>query len=710
MLSSLTGLNFTLVSASLPATTFAVVSFELQEAFSTPYALEVCLVSADPAVDFAAVMDNTATLTVTLAGVVQRSISGIVSSFEQGDTGLHQTQYQMVIRPELWRASLRQNSRIFQLQDIQTILATLMKENRITKVDYAFRYPHPQREFCVQFSENDLSFIQRLIAEEGIFYFFEFDEKGHTLVFTDDIFALQIGLELPYNATNAVASPELCISSLRLSSRIRPTSVTLKDYTFKDPIWRAEYDRMGRDLQNQQQVYEHYDYPGRFKDGIGEKFARYRLDGLRNDAHQGYGESNCFALQPGIRFTLGAHPREDLNTCWQPVQVIHRGSQPQALLTSSGGQGTTLSCQFSFIPDQQTWRPSPLPKPVMDGPQIAKVVGPAGEEIYTDAHGRVRLQFPWDREAKGDDTSSCWVRVSQAWAGEGWGAIAIPRIGQEVIVDFLGGDPDQPIVTGRTYHANNVVPNGLPAKKTQMSIRSKSYKSQGFNELRFEDATGAEELYLHAQKDMRTEVLHNRSTRVDNDHSEHVLGHQSVTVDKNQTIAVHMNEKETVDMNQSLLVGMNQTETVGMNKAETIGIAKALTVGMAWQTTVGMAMNTSVGVSQSSQVGLTKSLLVGQSYHIDVGKKMSVSVGERIEQSAGKVAIYSAGEHLELVCGKARLVLTKDGGIFLNGQHIELQSKSGLHGDGDMVQWNCGASQKAPDSPKSEPLPEEGGD
>lgn len=708
MLSSLTGLNFTLVSTNLPPTTFAVVGFELQEALSTPYALQVSLVSADPAVDFAAVMDNTATLTVTLAGVVQRSISGIVSSFEQGDTGLHQTQYQMVIRPELWRASLRQNSRIFQMQDIQTILETLTKENRIANVVYAFRYPHPQREFCVQFSESDLGFIQRLTAEEGIFYFFEFDEEGHTLVFTDDIFALRIGLELPYNATDEVASPELCISSLRLSSQIRPASVTLKDYTFKDPAWRAKYDRLGRDLQNQQQVYEHYDYPGRFKDGIGERFTRYRLEGLRNDAHQGQGQSNCFALQPGIRFNLYAHPRADLNTRWQPVQVIHSGSQPQALLTSSAGQGTTLSCQFSFIPDQLTWRPSPLPKPVMDGPQIAKVVGPEGEEIYTDPHGRVRLQFPWDRGAKGDDTSSCWVRVSQAWAGQGWGAIAIPRIGQEVIVDFLGGDPDQPIVTGRTYHANNKVPNGLPGNKTQMSIRSKSYKSEGFNELRFEDATGAEELYLHAQKDMRTEVLHDRSTRVDNDHSEHVKGHQSVTVDKNQTIAVHMNEKETVDMNQSLLVRMNQTETVGMNKAETIGIAKALTVGMAWQTTVGMAMNTSVGVSQSSQVGLTKSLLVGQSYSINVGKKMSVSVGERIEESAGKVAIYSAGEHLELVCGKARLVLTKDGGIFLNGQHIELQSKSGLHGDGDMVQWNCGGSQKAPDAPKSEPLPEEG--
>ncbi len=704
MLSSLTGLNFTLTS-SLPPDTFAVVSFELMEAFSSPFALHLRLVSTNPAVDFAAVMDNTATLTVTDTGVVQRTISGMVSSFEQGDTGLHQTEYQMVIRPALWRASLRQNSRIFQLQDIQTILGTLMKENRVTDVAYTFRYPHPQREFCVQFGESDADFLQRLTAEEGIFYFFEFSGKKHTLVFADDMAALGKGPILPYNATDATASPLNCISSFRRGSQVRPASVTMKDYTFKQPAWDAKFVQAGKDLQNQQATYEHYDYPGRYKNESGKSFSKYRLDGLRNDAQQGHGQSNDFALQPGILFTLTSHPREDLNTRWQPVSTTHRGSQPQALLTSSAGQGTTLSCQFSFIPAKQTWRPYPLAKPVMDGPQIAKVVGPAGEEIYTDAHGRVRLEFPWDREATGDERSSCWVRVSQAWAGQGWGAIAIPRVGQEVIVDFLGGDPDQPIVTGRTYHASNVVPNGLPGKKTQMSIKSKSYKSNGFNELRLDDATGAEELYLHAQKDMNTKVLHNRTTDVDNDHTETVKGNQSVTVKKNQTIAVQMNEKESVGMNQSLSVGMNQTETVGMNKAETVGIARALTVGVVSQTTVGVAMNTSVGLIQASQVGLSKSLMVGERYDVTVGKKMSVSAGERKDESSGKVAVYSAGEHLELVCGKARLVLTKDGSIFLSGDNIQLQTMSALNGDSMMVQLNCGATTKAPDTPEDDVPP-----
>lgn len=700
MLSSLTGLNFSLTAGGLPPATFAVANFTLTESFSTPFSLQVSVVSTDPAVDFAAVLDTTAKLTVMDTGILQRCISGVVSSFEQGDTGKGQTQYDMVIRPALWRATLRHNSRIFQLQDIQTILSILMKENGISKVAYAFKNPHPQREFCVQFAESDLNFIQRLTAEEGIFYFFEFDEGGHTLVFADDVAALGAGPVLPYNATDASASPVTCISSFRCGSRVRTASVTLKDYTFKTPAWDARFNQMGKDLQNQQETYEHYDSPGRYKDNSGKNFTQYRLEGLRNDAQQGQGQSNAFALQPGVRFTLMAHPRPDLNTRWQPVSTVHTGSQPQARLTSSGGQGTTLTCQFNFVPGKQTWRPSPRNKPVMDGPQIAKVVGPAGEEIYTDNHGRVRLQFPWDREAKGDDTSSCWVRVSQAWAGQGWGAIAIPRIGQEVIVDFLGGDPDQPIVTGRTYHASNIVPNGLPGKKTQMSIKSKSYKSQGFNELRFEDATGAEELYMHAQKDMRTEVLNNRSTTVDNNHTELVKANQSVTVNKNQTIAVLMNEKETVGMNQSLNVGMNQTETVGMNKVETVGLARALNVGIFSQTSVGVAMNTTVGLVQASQVGMSKSLLVGESYSADIGKTMSLTVGERKVESMGKVAVYSAGEHLELVCGKARLVLTSDGGIYLNGQHIELQTLTALNGDSMLIQLNGGASQKAPATPK----------
>jgi type VI secretion system secreted protein VgrG len=301
------------------------------------------------------------------------------------------------------------------------------------------------------------------------------------------------------------------------------------------------------------------------------------------------------------------------------------------------------------------------------------------------------VRFHWDRYCPGNEDSSCWIRVSQAWAGAGFGNLAIPRVGQEVIVDFLNGDPDQPIIMGRTYHQDNRSPGSLPGTKTQMTIRSKTYKGGGFNELRFEDATGNEQVYIHAQKNMDTEVLNNRTTDVKVDHTE--------TIGANQVITVKQNQLQTVVQNQQETIGQNQSVTVGLNQAETVGIVRALSVGVAYQTTVGGVMNTSVALMQSSQVGIQKSLLVGKGYDVSVGRGRHLFGGKTRRESAGKVAVYSAGEHLELVCGQARLVLTQDGSIFLNGTAINLQGAQTISGDGPVVNWNCGVS-KSPKAPE----------
>ncbi|ENU7366900.1 type VI secretion system tip protein TssI/VgrG, partial [Escherichia coli] len=250
-----------------------------------------------------------------------------------------------------------------------------------------------------------------------------------------------------------------------------------------------------------------FDYPGRYKDEQhGKDFTLYRMESLRSDAEKATGQSNSPKLWPGTWFTLTGHPQKMLNREWQVVQSILSGDQPQAL-HGSQGRGTTLGNQLEVIPADRTWRPRLQSKPKVDGPQSAIVTGPAGEEIFCDEHGRVRVKFHWDRYHGMTEESSCWVRVSQAWAGPGFGNLAIPRVGQEVIVDFLNGDPDQPLVMGRTYHEDNRSPGDLPGTKTQMTIRSKTYKGSGFNELRFEDATDKEQVYIHAQKNMDTEVL-----------------------------------------------------------------------------------------------------------------------------------------------------------------------------------------------------------
>ncbi|EJI6950860.1 type VI secretion system tip protein VgrG [Escherichia coli] len=525
-----TGLRFTLEVDGLPPDAFAVVSFHLTQSLSSLFSLDLSLVSQQfLSLEFAQVLDKMAYLTVWQGDDVQRRVKGVVTWFELGENDKNQMLYSMKVCPPLWRTGLRQNFRIFQNEDIESINAE--------------------------------------------------------------------------TARGMSRSPE---------------------------IW------------------------------------------------------------PGRRIVLTGHPQANLNREWQVVASELHGEQPQAV-PGRQGAGTALENHFAVIPADRTWRPQPLLKPLVDGPQSAVVTGPAGEEIFCDEHGRVRVKFNWDRYNPADQDSSCWIRVAQAWAGTGFGHLAIPRVGQEVIVDFLNGDPDQPIIMGRTYHQENRTPGSLPGTKTQMTIRSKTYKGSGFNELKFDDATGKEQVYIHAQKNMNTEVLNNRTTDVINNHAE--------TIGNNQMIAVTNNQIQTVGVNQIETVGSNQIINVGSVQVETIGLVRALTVGVAYQTTVGGIMNTSVALMQSSQIGLHKSLRVGLGYDVKVGNNVTFTVGKTKKDDTGQTAIYSAGEHLELCCGKARLVLTKDGQIFLNGTKIHLQGKEQVNGDSLLINWNCAASKSPPKTP-----------
>ncbi|HAP0275636.1 TPA: type VI secretion system tip protein VgrG, partial [Escherichia coli] len=333
---------------------------------------------------------------------------------------------------------------------------------------------------------------------------------------------------------------------------IRPSSVVTKDYTFKRPGWAGRFEQEGQHQDYQRTQYEVYDYPGRFKSAHGQNFARWQMDGWRNNAETARGMSRSPEIWPGRRIVLTGHPQANLNREWQVVASELHGEQPQAVPGRSGS-GTTLNNHFAVIPADRTWRPQPLLKPLVDGPQSAVVTGPAGEEIFCDEHGRVRVKFNWDRYNPSNQDSSCWIRVAQAWAGTGFGHLAIPRVGQEVIVDFLNGDPDQPIIMGRTYHQENRTPGSLPGTKTQMTIRSKTYMGSGFNELKFDDATGREQVYIHAQKNMDTEVLNDRTTTVKHDHRETVKNDQTVTIQEgNRLLTVEKGHKITGVLKGSL--------------------------------------------------------------------------------------------------------------------------------------------------------------
>ncbi|MEW7311506.1 type VI secretion system tip protein TssI/VgrG [Buttiauxella gaviniae] len=674
------GTRFTFTAGRTPDDTFAVVGFQLTQSLSSLFRLELTLASSNPALEFRKVLDQGGTLIIRQGEEIKRRLRGIVTFCEQGNTGRHQTLYHITMRPELWRSSQRQNCRSFQNVDIRAIFQTLLKETGVLTHDALFRRPHPFREFCVQYQETDFDFIARLAAEEGIFFCEEeyLERNLQKLTFADDSRVLRRLDPLPYNPNGANESSRYCINSFCRRAQIRPAQVTTRDYTFKAPLWPGQFNHRPSEMPNQRAVYEIFDYPGRFKDAQrGADFAKYQVEGWRSDVDYATGTSNSPRLQPGRCFSLTDHPRADLNDLWQVVSCTLTGSQPQAL-TGSEGQGTTLTNSFSVIPAVQTWRAQPPLKPRVDGPQSAIVTGPPGEEIFCDEHGRVRVKFAWDRYNQADAKSSCWIRVSQAWAGAGFGNIAIPRVGQEVIVDFLNGDPDQPIITGRTYHAGNRAPGDLPGTRTQMAIRSQTYKGSGYNELMFEDETNQELLSMHAQKDMKTVVLNNRDTEVKADHT------------------------ETIGNNQSITVGLGQTVTVGKENAA--GHDTTLSVAHDRKTNVGNDQTLRVAHDRTENVGHDDALYVANDRKITVkGKQAHTTTGDHVSLVKGKYSLEVKDDLAQKIAGA--LGIDVQGDIALKSQSkITLQvgasfiviHPAGIDITGPKINLNGGGSPGTP--------------
>lgn len=630
---SLNGLRFTLKVDGQESETFAVVNFWLSQDYSFPFVLDLDVASKSFKQEAKNLLEKKATLTIWQGPKALRHVSGVISSFKMKENNRWQMQYHLRIQSPLWRSDLRQNFRIFQQQNIQAISATLLEENGVTDWTLSFKESHSPREFCVQYGESDLVFLSRLWAEEGIFFYDQLLPEGteQTLALCDNVASLyQIAMAFPFNPNTSGEAAVESISVFHYEASVRPSSILSQDYTFKVPGWQGQYSQKGENLNSQLTQYEIFDYPGRFKDEQhGQDFTRYQMDGLRNDAEKVLGISNSPSLWPGNRFTLTGHPQETMNRDWQVVSCMLKGEQPQALLGSQS-YGTTLTNQFEAIPAARTWRSQPLPKPKVDGPQSAIVTGPDGEEIFCDEHGRVRVKFHWDRNTpKSSEDSSCWVRVSQAWAGAGFGHLAIPRVGQEVIVDFLNGDPDQPIIMGRTYHQDNRSPGDLPGSKTQMTIRSKTYKGNGFNELRFDDATDKEQVYIHAQKNMDTDVLNDRSTTVHHDHTETITNNQTVTVGVGQTINVG-NKKEG-GHDQKITVANDQTITVQNNQK--------LDVTKDREKNVGGNQTVTITGNDTETVTKDQDITVHKSYTLNVTDDTKIISGNSIELICGSCAI-----------------------------------------------------------------------
>ncbi|MBY4805353.1 type VI secretion system tip protein VgrG, partial [Burkholderia cepacia] len=409
---------------------FEVVEFTLHEGLSETFLLQVELASANPAIDFGEVLDRNGLLTIWQGGQPVRYVHGAISSFVQRDTGFRRTRYSAVVEPRLARLKLSSDWRIFQTLSVPEIATAVLKAHHQT-LDYEQRVTseHLAREYCVQAGDTDYDFIERILREEGFFYAFQHKADGHRLIHCDRlfIFGRQQGEPVLYNPTPGGDQPQPSLRTFAYTENVRTARQVQRDYTFKSPRYPHEYPREGTDLDHQGRSYARYDYPGRYKhEASGKAFTQDRLRGHRRDARIARVNGDDARLQPGTAFDLIGHPREDMNRGWRPVSLVHHGKQhtSQAEESADAQQGTHYRYEAVLVPDDAEWRAEPLPRPRIDGPQPATVVGPEGEEIYTDAYGRVKVQFPWDREGKYDEHSSCWIQVAQNWAGATWGQMA----------------------------------------------------------------------------------------------------------------------------------------------------------------------------------------------------------------------------------------------------------------------------------------------
>ncbi|WIH29696.1 type VI secretion system Vgr family protein [Photobacterium damselae] len=584
-----TGLQFTFTVEHLMSSTFVVTAFSGEDILSTPFDLSIQLASRMDVITPDDVVDKSAVLTVWQDGELQQSWQGIVSRFIQSDVGHHHTFYEVSLVPPLARLSLRQNSRIFQQQSAPDIIATVLQEMDI--VDYAFALirQYPQREYCVQYRESDLAFIQRIAAEEGIFFHFDHSAQKNTVIFSDDCQNLAVlPTALPYNALAGGATKEKHVRHLTRHTQLRPSSATLQDRTFKNPAYRFMHCEHSKNTSYQRDIYDHYDY-GVFHgdDNNTVSFTKIRLEALRSDAEQIEMISNVAPLLAGLKFELRDHNEPACNRDWTVVSVLHEGEQPQAL-EEMGGEGITrYHNRVKAIQGDKLWRPLPLVKPRVDGVSVATVVGPEGEEIYCDEFGRVKVSFPWDKYHGQDDKASCWIRVSQAWAGGQYGSMMLPRVGHEVLVSYVEGDIDRPIITGCTYNAVQKPPFALPDYKTRTVLRSNTHQGEGYNELYFEDQKGEEEIHVRAQKNLSIDVLNskheaitfNSIRKVGNDDAQAIAKNQTITIDGQQDIAVKGNQIIKIDADKHGTVVGDWIEkvsgTVGIQADEAIVLKSA---------------------------------------------------------------------------------------------------------------------------------------
>ena len=661
--------RFIRINTSLGEDVLLLEGFEGVEGVSTPFEFEAAMLSEVANVQVAKLLDQPVVVTVRLHDDTERNFHGYFNRIEEVESGLagfSACRGRMV--PWLWYLSLFDDCRIFQNKSAPDIIKQVFQDRGFTDFTDSLTGTYPVREYCVQYRETDLNFVSRLMEEEGIFYFFQHTPDKHTLVLADAntaFAACPAQSSVAYDTIPGAWHQEDVVISLRMVAETRVGAYTVNDYDFTKPKTSIDANSSGN------RKGEFYEYPARYvtKDD-GSRFARIRMEEQEVGLQAISGQSNCRAFQAGFQFLLTGWTRDELNQEYTLLRISHRFAENNYRSGEKGVETFDYRNQFYAIPSATPFRPPRLArKPVVPGSQTAVVVGAAGEEIWVDQYGRVIVQFFWDRAGQMNEKSSCWIRVAQVWAGKGWGAIFTPRIGQEVIVDFLEGDPDRPIITGRVYNADQEVPYALPGEQTKSTIKSMSSKGgSGFNEIRLEDKAGSEQVFVFGQKDQDVRITNDRREAIGND--------RSLTVTRDKMEKVGRDSHSDLARDRIEKIGRDHHIQIGGKQAVKIAESHSMTV-------TGDVIEVFQG-NHSSQV--TQNLYIkGLQVVVEAAVGLTIKVGGNF------ITINSAG--IQIV---GSMVMINSGGAALSGSAGSAVSPLSPTAPADADKAQAGAVTNAP--------------
>jgi type VI secretion system secreted protein VgrG len=682
--------------------------------------LQLDLLSKNGKIALDDILGKNVTVKVELPDDSTRYFNGYITRFTQQGTHGRYHRYTALAQPWLWFLTRTSDCRIFQEMTVPDILKKVFSECEQQDVKFTLTGSFRKWTYCVQYRETDFNFVSRLMEHEGIYYYFKHGDGRHTMVIANSPSGHEPYpgyAKVKFIAPERLGRPDIeYIRTWELTRQIQPGVFVHTDYDLERPSVNLKTQKALPRTYSPSSG-EMYDYPGIYiQKPDGEAAAGVRIGEYGAQFEHAQAATNARGMSAGCLFTLEGCPRDDQNAEHLILATSHDLEYSQYEALPEGG-AMDFRCQFTAMSTKEQFRPKrATPKPFVQGPQTAVVVGPSGDEIYTDKYGRVKVQFHWDRYGTKDENSSCWIRVSHPWAGKGWGAVSTPRIGQEVIVDFLEGDPDQPIITGRVYNAEQMPPFGAGGAGHVSGFKSDTHKGDGYNEMSLDDTAGSEKITIHGQYDMNTTVLHDQTTTVNNNRTDKVVVDDSETVGNNQTMSVGVNQSLTVGANQTISVGANQSISVGSSETETVAVAKALSIGAAYQVSVGGAMNETVGGLKAEEIGGAKMVNVGAISSENVGAnkstnasgnisetagsniansaggKFSASAGSDFSGSAGGKMAFSAGgdfsvkggakglvdiaTELTLQCGGASIVLKSGGDVIIKGTKITIEGST----------------------------------